>query len=895
MDCRKRNCISLLALIGPAALMFASLASAQQVTYYSFDNGVNTETNPNASGVCTLPNSANNPLLCLNAEVTAGYDGTGQNTFPLFTYPDYLIPGASEDSEHSELLMNQSRQGNGESVWFSRAQKIKNGFTNYFAFEVNPNTSVGTADGIAFVIQNAQGASGADSGSGCSESGSGVTVLGSNGGCMGYGGVDNSLAIEFDTFLNSYDPNNNHIAIQSCGTAQNTVSHNTSCTIAIKNTLPFTIADGNIHQVVVEYSGDPNHSLQVFVDPPFVPGTFTPCTAADNCADGAVATPIVSATYDIGSKLNLITSADGQDSAYVGFTAATGASAEVNQILDWTYTPHSTSTEVQPIDNTGQQTSFPFGDHTYGVTYPSGDAGTSPPDMIVDANTISPMDFSTLMIGTPFQGSVCQVYDGTGGNCIIYSVHCVAHGMTNKVPCPATSDPTIAVKTAYDSSITPISPGFLQGDPLYSPIATIGADGTTATVTCTGECAVSDGESVSIRNSSNASLDAENVTASVSDPSVVDSFTYPTSKSGSGTGGFVTSGNVQNICNAPDDPVPCWQPQKIDGTTSGKTKNFSGLVALYETVNAVNTTTTIIAPAVAYGVPAEITVSVSPDVGSGPVTGSVTLTVDGTPLSAQTLSDGSTIFSVPGLSAGPHSLSASYGGNVPFVASSATGSLTVTPSPVAQIVPASIDFGTVYVLSITTKTVTITNVGNAAMTITAPLIQIVKGGNSKEFVSVNLCPKSLAAGKHCTMTVSFVAGPVYTPRTAILTINDNAPGNPHTVPLTASVINPQATLSTGSINFGNQKKGTPSPAKSVVLSNTGATTLSISNIGLSGGNLGDFTISASTCGASLDAGHSCSLSLTFTPSSKGSRSSSLTITDNARTGTQKVALSGKGT
>jgi hypothetical protein len=84
-------------------------------------------------------------------------------------------------------------------------------------------------------------------------------------------------------------------------------------------------------------------------------------------------------------------------------------------------------------------------------------------------------------------------------------------------------------------------------------------------------------------------------------------------------------------------------------------------------------------------------------------------------------------------------------------------------APIASISPASINFGTLYLGSIVTRTVTVSNTGNAPMTIGDPLIAIVSGGNSKEFVTVNLCPKSLSAGKSCSMTVTFIAGPFYTP------------------------------------------------------------------------------------------------------------------------------------
>jgi phosphotransferase system HPr-like phosphotransfer protein len=105
--------------------------------------------------------------------------------------------------------------------------------------------------------------------------------------------------------------------------------------------------------------------------------------------------------------------------------------------------------------------------------------------------------------------------------------------------------------------------------------------------------------------------------------------------------------------------------------------------------------------------------------------------------------------------------------------------------------PSNISFGTVTLGSITTKNITVTNIGTAPVTINQPLISIVQGGNSNEFVAVSLCPASLPAGSNCTITIAFAAGPFYTPQTATLEIMDNAPGSPQPVTLSATVLIPQ--------------------------------------------------------------------------------------------------------
>jgi streptogramin lyase len=231
-------------------------------------------------------------------------------------------------------------------------------------------------------------------------------------------------------------------------------------------------------------------------------------------------------------------------------------------------------------------------------------------------------------------------------------------------------------------------------------------------------------------------------------------------------------------------------------------------------------------------------------------------------------------------------------------ATSATQSIALSGTgvgsvPVASVLPSSVDFGTLYQGNIAIKTVTISNSGKAAMTINDPLLGIVKGGNSSEFITLNLCPKSLAAGKSCTMIVAFIAGPFYTQQTATLTINTSA-GSPVAVPLTATVINPAAQLSAGSLNFGTVKTTNGTSTKSLTITSTGTTALSISKVAVTGAAAADYSVSSNCSGANLNPKATCSINLTFNPSAKGTRNASLVVTDNARNNTQSISLSGAG-
>jgi sugar lactone lactonase YvrE len=106
---------------------------------------------------------------------------------------------------------------------------------------------------------------------------------------------------------------------------------------------------------------------------------------------------------------------------------------------------------------------------------------------------------------------------------------------------------------------------------------------------------------------------------------------------------------------------------------------------------------------------------------------------------------------------------------------------------------------------------------------------------------------------------------------------------------------PTATLSTSSISFPSEGTGVASPAQNVTIKNNGfGTALAISKVAIGGTDTKDFAISSNACGSSLLAGSSCTIGVTFTPTTTGSRSATLTITDNASGGSQNVSLTGTG-
>src|SRR5207253_2740457 len=89
-------------------------------------------------------------------------------------------------------------------------------------------------------------------------------------------------------------------------------------------------------------------------------------------------------------------------------------------------------------------------------------------------------------------------------------------------------------------------------------------------------------------------------------------------------------------------------------------------------------------------------------------------------------------------------------------------------------------------------------------------------------------------------------------------------------------IAPGAALSPASLTFAAQLVGTTSAAQTVTLTNTGTAALSISGIATSGNYA-----QTNNCGTSLGVGSSCTINVTFTPTVAGSRTGTLSVTDNA--------------
>lgn len=101
---------------------------------------------------------------------------------------------------------------------------------------------------------------------------------------------------------------------------------------------------------------------------------------------------------------------------------------------------------------------------------------------------------------------------------------------------------------------------------------------------------------------------------------------------------------------------------------------------------------------------------------------------------------------------------------------------------------------------------------------------------------------------------------------------------------------PVASFNPTSLTFPAQTLGTRSAPQTVTLTNTGNAPLAITSVVASG----DFS-QTKDCQPVVDAGQHCTVTVTFTPTASGSRTGSLTFTDNASDNPQSLPLSGTGT
>ena len=235
------------------------------------------------------------------------------------------------------------------------------------------------------------------------------------------------------------------------------------------------------------------------------------------------------------------------------------------------------------------------------------------------------------------------------------------------------------------------------------------------------------------------------------------------------------------------------------------------------------------------------------------------------------------------LSTGPLFGALLFGDNAPDSPQVVYLSGTGTSTAILTVTPASLAFGNQAINQASAaKTVTLTNTGTVSVTINS----ITASANFA--ISSNPCGATLAAGKKCTVGVTFTPAALGAV-TGTLTFNDNAANNPQAVPLSGAGVTP-ATLTPATATYASQAEGTTSAAKTFTLTNN--QTVALTGIVIS--TTGDFAVSATTCTTSLAAKAKCTISVTFTPAAPGTLTGQLSVSDSANNSPQTASLTGTG-
>jgi hypothetical protein len=172
------------------------------------------------------------------------------------------------------------------------------------------------------------------------------------------------------------------------------------------------------------------------------------------------------------------------------------------------------------------------------------------------------------------------------------------------------------------------------------------------------------------------------------------------------------------------------------------------------------------------------------------------------------------------------------------------------------------------------------------------------GGQGEGFyIASNNCPKTLAGGGTCYVTMSFTGLLCDLGRGSVSTYLVVSTGKTVLVKaqISGQVVDPKIKLSSTSFNFGSQKTASPVTDQVVTLTNQGPTTWLLFDLALSGSPVFKLASGANQCGSSLAPGSSCEIYVTFTPAKKGvSYATSLCIFGNASNGPLSVLLKGSG-
>ncbi len=197
--------------------------------------------------------------------------------------------------------------------------------------------------------------------------------------------------------------------------------------------------------------------------------------------------------------------------------------------------------------------------------------------------------------------------------------------------------------------------------------------------------------------------------------------------------------------------------------------------------------------------------------------------------------------------------------------------------------PTSLSFGNVAAGSSASQNITLTNTGNAALQINS----VVAAGAGYSVSGVT-APATLNPAQTATLAVQFAPASAGNAAGSI-TVANNA-GAPVTIALSGTGTQAGLSVSPASFAFGSVVDG-QTKSQNFTLSNTGTSTLTITQLSVSGAG---YSASGLTTPTTIAAGRSATFSLLFAPTTAGSLIGSVSIASDAPSSPNAVAVSGTG-
>lgn len=289
-------------------------------------------------------------------------------------------------------------------------------------------------------------------------------------------------------------------------------------------------------------------------------------------------------------------------------------------------------------------------------------------------------------------------------------------------------------------------------------------------------------------------------------------------------------------------------------------------------------------------------------------TSSITLTNSGSAsISISQASASGTGFSINGI-ATPMTLGAGQSASFtakfsPTAAGNAVGSVSIASNspnsplvigltgagvaslPQITVNPTNITFGSEPVGSSVSQTVSVSNPGNAALTIT----QLAASGSG---YSVNgpATPMTINPGSSASFSATFAptsAGSA----TGTISVVSNAAGSPATITMSGTGTASQLGASPSAVTFGSVLTGSTG-SQTVTLTNSGSASLTISQVSASGAG---FSISGIAAPLTINAGQAATFTAQFAPTTTGNATGTVTVVSNAPNSPLTIALTGTGT